>query len=83
MGIEAKELNSYVRHTLNVLESEGIDLEPMLSRLGIDRGALDAQDDQLPQSTYTSLLDEITALERSCHGGRATGTGIDAVCQRQ
>lgn len=76
MGIEAKELNSYVRHTLNVLESEGIDLEPMLSRLGIDRGALDAQDDQLPQSTYTSLLDEITARYPERGLGLLDGRGV-------
>lgn len=76
MSIEAKELNSYVRHTLSVLEAEGMDLGPLLTELGVDRASLDSQEDQLTQAAYSRLLDEITARYPDDGLGLLDGQGV-------
>ncbi len=76
MSGEAKELNTYVRHTLSVLEAERIELAPMLDRLGINRIALASQEDQLSQATYSALLDEVTARYPDQGLGLLDGRGV-------
>lgn len=76
MSGEAKELNSYVRHTLSVLEAERVELAPLIATLGVDRAALDEQEDQLSQTAYSALLDEITARYPDQGLGLLDGRGV-------
>ncbi|EED31708.1 transcriptional regulator OruR [gamma proteobacterium NOR5-3] len=75
-SVEAKELNSYVRHTLRVLEDQDIDVRPLIEDFGIDLAALDTQEDQLSQSDYSRLLGEIIARHPDLGLGLRDGRGV-------
>ena len=53
----ARELNVYVRHTLQVLRSQGVDPSPLLLEHGIDEKALESNVDQITRSQYSRLID--------------------------
>lgn len=74
--MEARELNSYVRHTLGVLEAQGIDLRPFIASFAIDLAALDSQEDQLSQGAYSQLLDEIVSQYPDLGLGLRDGVGV-------
>ena len=54
-----REFNVYVRHTLEVLRAQGVDVHPLLAHHGIDESALDSDVDQISQEVYSSLLDDV------------------------
>ena len=59
MTDSAREFNVYVRHTLDVLRAQGVDVAPLLDKYGIDERALDGPQDQVSRELYSRLLDEI------------------------
>ncbi|WOJ97757.1 AraC family transcriptional regulator [Congregibacter brevis] len=74
--MEARELNSYVRHTLRVLEDQGVDVRPLIESFGIDAAALESQEDQLSQSDYGRLVDAIVAQYPDLGLGLRDGRGV-------
>jgi AraC-like DNA-binding protein len=55
----AREYNTYVKHTLEVLRSQGVDVQPLLDRHGIDEAALDGEKNLISQAQYSRLRDEM------------------------
>ncbi len=53
------ESNVYVKHTLGVLRSQGIEINDLLERHAIDESKLDSEEPVLSQSQYSALRDEL------------------------
>lgn len=59
MPTAAREFNIYVKHTLDVLRSQGVDVAPLLREHGIDAAALEGEEDLISQDQYSRLLDQV------------------------
>ena len=55
MAKPAREYNVYVKHTLEVLRKQGVDVQPLLNKHAIDETALDGEEDLISQSQYSKL----------------------------
>ena len=53
------EINAYVKHTLQVLRDQQVDIEPLLSRYDINEASLDDEEDHISREQYARLLDEV------------------------
>ena len=62
-----QEYNIYVKHTLDVLRAQGIDVQPLVRKYGIDETGLESPSDQVSQAQYSQLLDEV--IRRFPHSG--------------
>lgn len=71
-----KELNSYVRHTLKVIEEEGIDPAPFLAVTGVTYEELAAPTDCVDQDRYNQLLDLLVANFPNSGFGLLDGMGV-------
>ena len=71
-----KELNSYVRHTLDVATEVGEEIDSYLALLGINYSDLSAAEDCVEQSTYNQLLDLLIARHPSEGLGLLDGLGV-------
>ena len=76
MTDSAREFNVYVRHTLDVLRAQGVDVAPLLNKYGIDERALDGPQDQVSRELYSRLLDEIIRRHPLPGLGLLDGRGV-------
>ena len=53
------ETNAYVKHTLQVLRDQNVDVEPLLRSYDINEAALDDDEHRISREQYSRLLDEI------------------------
>jgi AraC-like DNA-binding protein len=73
----AREYNAYVKHTLGVLRSQGVDPAPLLLAHGIDEGALEGEEDLLTHAQYSRLIDEIIRRHPLPGLGLLDGRGVN------
>jgi AraC-like DNA-binding protein len=73
----AREYNAYVKHTLGVLRSQGVDPAPLLLAHGIDEGALEGEEDLLTHAQYSRLMDEIIRRHPLPGLGLLDGRGVN------
>jgi AraC-like DNA-binding protein len=59
MPKRACDRNIYIKHTLEVLRTQGVDVQPLLDKHTIDEAALDGEEDLISQARYSQLLDEV------------------------
>jgi AraC-like DNA-binding protein len=71
------EINAYVKHTLQVLREQQVDVEPLLSRYGIAEESLDDDEDHIPRELYSQLLDEVIRLYPVPGMGLLDGRGVN------
>ena len=71
-----KELNSYVRHTLTVIEEQGIDPHPFLTIAGVAYEDLMGATDCVDQDRYNQLLDLLVANFPNSGLGLLDGKGV-------
>lgn len=55
----ACEYNVYIKHTLEVLRSQGVDIAPLLVEHGIDEHSLEGEENLITHTQYSRLLDEV------------------------
>ena len=77
MSDSAREINVYVRHTLEVLKDQGVDVARLLASLNIDASRLDDAEDQLTQEDYSRLLDEVNRNHDVPGLGLLDGRGVN------
>ena len=53
------EINAYVKHTLQVLRSQGVDVAPLLTHQDINEAALNDDEDRISREQYSRLIDEV------------------------
>jgi AraC-like DNA-binding protein len=73
----AREYNAYVKHTLEVLRGQGVDVQPLLDKHGIDETALEGEEDLISQSQYSQLLDEVIRRHPLPGFGLLDGRGVN------
>jgi AraC-like DNA-binding protein len=71
------EINAYVRHTLQVLREQQVDVEPLLSRYGIVEASLDDAEDHISREQYSQLLDEVIRKYPVPGMGLLDGRGVN------
>lgn len=71
-----KELNGYVKHTLDVAQAAGEDLAPYLALLGVGYTDLGETEDCVEQATYNQLLDLLIARRPNEGLGLIDGLGV-------
>ena len=71
-----KELNSYVKHTLDVAQAAGEDLRPYRDLLGVSYKNLDDPEDCVEQTSYNQLLDLLVARRPNEGLGLLDGLGV-------
>ena len=54
-----REYNAYVRHTLEVLRKQGVDVQTLLDKHGIDEAALEGEQNLITQAQYSRLRDDV------------------------
>ena len=72
-----REYNVYIRHTLDVVRSQGVDLAPLLAEHGIDEDALAGEENIISQTQYSRLLDEIIRRHPLPGLGLLDGRGVN------
>lgn len=71
-----KELNSYVKHTLDVAQEAGENIQPYLSLLGVSYPNLSDTEDCVEQANYNQLLDLLIARRPNEGLGLLDGLGV-------
>ena len=77
MAKPAREYNVYVKHTLEVLRKQGVDVQPLLDKHAIDEIALDGEEDLISRSQYSKLLDEVIRRHPVPGLGLLDGRGVN------
>ena len=77
MAKPAREYNVYVKHTLEVLRKQGVDVQPLLDKHAIDEIALDGEEDLISQSQYSKMLDEVIRRHPVPGLGLLDGRGVN------
>ncbi len=72
-----REYNVYIRHILEVLRSQGLNLAPLLEEHGIDEDALEGAENLISQTQYSRLLDEIIRRHPLPGLGLLDGRGVN------
>ena len=76
MPTAAHEYNIYVKHTLEVLRTQGVDVTPLLLEYRIDEAALEGEQAQITQAEYSRLLDGIIRRYQVPGLGLLDGRGV-------
>ena len=71
------EINAYVKHTLQVLRDQQVDVEPLMQRFDIDEASLDDDEDHISRAQYSRLLDEVIRKYRLPGLGLLDGYGVN------
>ncbi len=77
MGKPLSEYNIYVKHTVDVLRAQGIDVDALLERHRICEAALGNEDNQITQEQYSDLLDEVLRKYSVPGLGLLDGQGVN------
>jgi AraC-like DNA-binding protein len=77
MGKPLNEYNIYVKHTVDVLRAQNIDVEPLLERHQISEVALGSEDKPISQEQYSQLLDEVLRKHPIPGLGLLDGQGVN------
>jgi len=77
MARPLNEYNIYVKHTVDVLRAQDIDVNSLLERHRICEAALDSEDNQITQEQYSDLLDEVLRKYPIPGLGLLDGQGIN------
>jgi AraC-like DNA-binding protein len=72
-----RESNVYVKHTLEVLRSHGVDVSGLLQRFNILESELDGEHNQLSQAQYSELIDEVIRCHPLPGLGLLDGRGVN------
>jgi AraC-like DNA-binding protein len=59
MAKAVNEINAYVKHTLQVLRDQQVDVDPLMKRFNIAEASLDDDEDHISRAQYSRLLDEV------------------------
>lgn len=77
MGKPLSEYNIYVKHTVDVLRAQNIDVDSLLARHQICESALEHADNQISQEQYSQLLDEVLRKDPVPGLGLLNGQGVN------
>ncbi|MEH6581296.1 MAG: AraC family transcriptional regulator ligand-binding domain-containing protein [Halioglobus sp.] len=77
MGKPLNEYNVYVKHTVDVLRAQDIDVESLLQRHQISEAALGNEERQISQDQYSQLLDEVLRKYTVPGLGLLDGQGVN------
>ena len=77
MAKSPNEYNIYIKHTLEVLRANHIDVEPLLERCNICESELSDEEDRISQEQYSQLLDEVLRKHPVPGLGLLDGQGVN------
>ncbi len=77
MAKSLNEYNTYIKHTLDVLRTQEVDVEPLLERYQICEAALDDEENRISQEQYSQLLDEVLRKHPVPGLGLLDGQGVN------
>jgi len=72
-----REYNAYVRHTLEVLRKQGVDVQTLLDKHGIDEAALEGEQNLITQAQYSRLRDDVIRQYSLPGLGLLDGRGVN------